>query len=106
MADYITLKSSNENGNFSLNPKVFAEITEYSVPRIENCYLAKKVHDAVNVEYKNEELVITADIKIKKGVNIPKTVKALQERIHLNIEQTTDITPKEVNIRVVGYVVD
>lgn len=103
MVDYIKLNSSNDNGSFSISSKVFQDITEYSVPRIENVILHKKPEDSITISYKNDVLVICLDVDIKKGTNIPKTLKALQERIHLNITQNTEIEPKEINIRVTGY---
>lgn len=104
MADYIKLNSSNDNGSFSISTKVFRDITEYSVPRIEHVALHKKPVDSIEVVSKNGVLVINLDVDIKKGCNIPKTIKALQERIHLNVTQNTEVEPKEINVRVTGYI--
>lgn len=104
--EYIYLSESNDNGNLALNNDVFKEITCISIKRVENCYPAKKDNDSATVKISKDKLIVDVEIKLKQGINISRTCEKLQNKIFLNIFQTTEIKPSEINIKVVGFVYD
>ncbi|MDY6062705.1 MAG: Asp23/Gls24 family envelope stress response protein [Erysipelotrichaceae bacterium] len=103
--EYIYLNESNESGKLALNNDVFKEITNISIGHVEGCYCSsKKEKDNVQIKINDDKLLVNVNVKLKHGININQTCEKLQNKIFLNIFQTTDIKPEVINIKVVGFV--
>ena len=57
-----------------------------------------------NVENPERGLILRLDVNVRYGINIPKTVRAAQDRIKTQVEYMTWMTVSDVNIFVRGIV--
>ena len=53
-------------------------------------------------DFSHSRLNIQADVRIKYGKNVNKTIKALQDHIAKAISDMTDVNASTINIKVVG----
>lgn len=104
--EYIYLQESNQNGVLGLNADVFKEIIKISTKHVEGCFLSRKDYESIKVKLNKDILTVEVEIRIKHGLNINRTCEKLQNKIFLNIFQTTEIKPSDINIKVVGFIYD
>lgn len=62
----------------------------------------KNLSKGVKVEVSPNEVSIDLAIAINYGYNIPKTSKAIQEKVQLTIENMTGLNVTAVNVRIAG----
>ena len=56
---------------------------------------------AIKVEFdKNNEVIITIPIVVKYGYNIPEVAAKVKEVVKLSIENSTNISVKEINVKI------
>ena len=103
--DYVVLNEEQDNGIIAINKSVFRSIAEISIDDIEN---AVKVPEArftspLNVKIAENELHISADIKVKYGANVAATCELVQNKIYENILVMTGFKASDVTINVIGF---
>lgn len=104
--EYIDLKNENiDRGKIALHKVVLESIVNMTL-KDENTVLAEDTtfNKAVTCKIINNELNISVDIRVKKGVHINEVCESLQERIFKNIYQMTDIKCYAIDVRVIGFV--
>ncbi|MDD5618353.1 MAG: Asp23/Gls24 family envelope stress response protein [Candidatus Omnitrophica bacterium] len=63
--------------------------------------LGIKSYTAIRIEFdKNNEVVITVPIVVKYGYNIPDVASKVQEVVKLSIENSTNVSVKEINVKI------
>ncbi len=103
MKDINILKEIRNDGNFYLNEAIFCEIADLSISRVEGAFPAKNNTRNTTIKIVKNEIHLEVNIKVKQGVNVHNICEKLQNKIYLNIFQTTEIKPTEINIKVVGF---
>ncbi|MCI5723672.1 MAG: Asp23/Gls24 family envelope stress response protein [Erysipelotrichaceae bacterium] len=103
--DYVVLKEKNENGVIAINKNVFKSISEISIDDIENAIRipSARFTKPLAVKIENNQLHITADIKVKYGSNVSATCELVQNRIYENIVFMTGFKPADVTVNVIDF---
>ena len=73
--------------------------------RINPFFSAKKKKAScikVTIHKNSEEVSLEIPLIIKYGFNIPEVAKKVQENVRTAVEKMTNLTVKEVNVKVVG----
>ena len=61
----------------------------------------KKDTSAIKIEFdKNNETTITIPVVVKYGYNIPEIASKVQENVKITIENATNISIREVNVKI------
>ena len=90
--DYVVLNEKNENGLIAINKTVFKSIAEISIDDIENAIRVPQARftKPLTVKVDDNQLHITADIKVKYGANE-------------NIVFMTGFKPADVTVNVIDF---
>lgn len=106
---YYEYKSNNVLGTIGLSLQVFGLITKIAIEEMKDVSLDTPKAAIRNVakspivcELAHSHLNIQADVRIKYGKNINKTIKELQDHIAKAISDMTDVQVAAINIKVVG----
>jgi uncharacterized alkaline shock family protein YloU len=60
-----------------------------------------KSYTSIKIEFdKNNEITITIPIVVKYGYNIPDVANKVQEVVKLSIENSTNISVREINVKI------
>jgi uncharacterized alkaline shock family protein YloU len=58
---------------------------------------------AIDVQQdKNDQVIVILPIIVKYGYNIPEVATKVQEKVKTAIEEATDLTPREIAIKIKG----
>ncbi len=103
--DYIVINTNTDNGLIAMNKSVFRSIAEISIDEIENAVRIKnsKLSKPLGVYVEDNKLSITADIKVRYGVNVAATCELLQNKIYENVVFMTGYKPYDVTVNVTGF---
>lgn len=66
----------------------------------------KNLAKGVKVEVTPENVTVDVALALKYGYSIPKTSKAVQEKVKIAIENMTGLNVSEVNIRIAGVSIE
>ena len=103
-------------GSIKIHKKVLAEIVSSKVQEMDGVVLAGRnfVSSLVNlmgVENfpgigvsvdKNNQVMIEVRVRVQHGMNIPDIARQVQDSVREEVERTTDIDLKDVNINIQG----
>jgi len=109
-------ETQTDLGAIKIHKKVIASIASIAAADIEGVrrvggsfksgvleFIGKKPATAIDVLIdNNEEVSVEVPIVIKYGFNIPETANKAQENIYKAIEKMTNLTVKNINIKVQG----
>jgi len=70
--------------------------------RILNFIGKKTKSGAIDVRTRGESISVVVPLIVKYGYNIPEVALKVQERIKSAIEESTDVTPKDIIIKIKG----
>ena len=100
--DYVVLNEKNENGLIAINKTVFKSIAEISIDDIENAIRVPQARftKPLTVKVDDNQLHITADIKVKYGA---ATCELVQNKIYENIVFMTGFKPADVTVNVIDF---
>ncbi|MBR2808936.1 MAG: hypothetical protein IKE33_01745 [Erysipelotrichaceae bacterium] len=98
--DYVLMEESNDYGKLLINMDVFKDITALTIDAYDECSLAK---NAIGVEYRNKELTLGFDLKVKSGSKVVELVRNLQNDVYDHIFNQTGIKADAINIRIVSF---
>ena len=102
--DYVKLNEKNEYGNIAINKSVFESIVEISMKDIEDVKVSvNPFARPIQIKIDENKLNITADVKVKYGVNVNATCEKVQNRIYENVAYMTGFKPNEVTVNVTGF---
>lgn len=108
-AKYYEYTTNNVLGKIGLSLQVFGLITKIAIEETADVSIEETKGSIRNVgknpitcELNHSRLTIQADVKIKYGKNVNKTIKELQDHIARAISDMTDVKVSTINIRVVG----
>lgn len=66
-------------------------------------FIGKKTKGgAIDVRARDESISIIVPLIVKYGYNIPEVALKVQERIKSAVEESTDVTPKDIIIKIKG----
>lgn len=106
---YYEYTTKNVLGKIGLSTQVFTLITKIAIEEMADVTLDMPKAAIRNVakapivcDLAHSRLTIQADVKIKYGKNVNKTIKALQDHISKTISDMTDVNVSAINIKVVG----
>ena len=105
--EYIALKERNNAGLIALNKSAFRTIAKIVVEEDENLKLAESAtpfNYSIVCKIQNDQLLISADVKVKYSANVNDACNKVQGKIFENIEHMTGYTPDVIDIRVVGFI--
>ena len=108
-AKYYEYTTKNVLGKVGLSTQVFTLITKIAIEEMADVSLDMPKAALRNVaktpivcDFSHSRLNIQADVRIKYGKNVNKTIKALQDHIAKAISDMTDVNASTINIKVVG----
>ena len=102
--DYVKLNEKNEYGMIAINKSVFESIVEISMKDIEDVKVSvNPFAHPIQIKIDENKLNITADVKVKYGVNVNATCEKVQNRIYENAAFMTGFKPNEVTVNVTGF---
>lgn len=102
--DYVVLNEKSENGLMAINKSVFESIADISMKDIEDVKVSfNPFVRPIQIKIEDNKLNITADVKVKYGVNVSATCEKIQNRIYENISYMTGFKPNEVTVNVTGF---
>lgn len=105
--EYVGLRQKNALGQIALSKSVFQTIAKIVIDEDKKIELAENntpFKYALGCKVQNDQLVITADVKVDYNANVQDACNNLQLKIYENIQHMTDYTPDIIDIRVVGFV--
>lgn len=72
--DYVVLNEKSENGLMAINKSVFESIADISMKDIEDVKVSfNPFARPIQIKIEDNKLNITADVKVKYGVNVSAT---------------------------------
>ncbi len=102
--DYVVLNEKSENGLMAINKSVFESIVDISMKDIEDVKVSLNPFvRPIQIKIEDNKLNVTADVKVKYGVNVSATCEKIQNRIYENISYMTGFKPNEVTVNVTGF---
>ncbi len=102
--DYVVLNEKSENGLMAINKSVFESIVDISMKDIEDVKVSlNPFARPIQIKIEDNKLNVTADVKVKYGVNVSATCEKIQNRIYENISYMTGFKPNEVTVNVTGF---
>lgn len=104
--EYFAINTSSESGIFALTKGVFETIAEIAISESDSAMVGESTpfHHAVNCKLTKDKMTITAEVKIKYGLNVNDVCLDLQKRIYSAILHMSEIKANAVEIKVVGFV--
>lgn len=105
--EYIALKEKNNIGLIALNKSAFQTIAKNVIEEDENLKLAETSTPfkyPITCKIVNDQLLISADVKVKYSANVNDVCNKVQGKIFENIEHMTGYTPDLIDIRVSGFI--
>lgn len=105
--EYIALKESNHVGVIALNKSTFQTITKIVIEEDDNLKIAETATPfkyAIACKIQNDQLIISADVKVKYSANVNDVCSKVQGKIFENIEHMTGYKPDIIDVRVVGFI--
>lgn len=105
---YYEYTTNNGLGTIGLSLQVFGLITKIAVEEMTdvNLDMPKAIRNVtkapISCDLTNGRLNIQADVRIKYGKNINKTIKELQDHIAKAISDMTEVKVATINVKVVG----
>ena len=106
---YYEYTTNNVLGTVGLSTQVFTLITKIAIEEVADVTLDMPktairgvVKTPITCDLTSGHLNIQADVRIKYGKNINKTINALQDHIAKAIKDMTDVKVASVNIKVAG----
>lgn len=105
--EYIALKENNNIGLIALNKSAFQTIAKNVIEEDENLKLAESATPfkyPITCKIQNDQLLLSADVKVKYTASVNDTCSKVQGKIFENIEHMTGYTPDVIDIRVVGFI--
>ena len=80
-----------------------SRVCENIKSRLLNAIGKKTQGGAIDVRQdKNDQVVVVLPLIVKYGYNIPEVATKVQERVKGAIEEATDLTPREIIIKIKG----
>ena len=106
--EYIELKNDEEYGKIAVNKSVFQAISEISIKDVENARIipTTRFSKPIGIKIQQNELTITADVKVKYGINVNATCELVQNKIYENIAYMTGYKPTDITVNVIGFITD
>ena len=108
-AKYYEYTTKNVLGKVGLSTQVFTLITKIAIEEMADVSLdmpkaglRSVAKTPIVCDFSHSRLNIQADVRIKYGKNVNKTIKALQDHIAKAISDMTDVNASTINIKVVG----
>lgn len=103
--EYILMNEDSSIGEIALSKNVFELITEITIGEVDNVVRipATKFSKTIACKIVNNQLHVSADVRIKYGANVNATCEILQNRIFQNILEMTSMRCGNVDIHVVGF---
>ena|SRR3989338_989749 len=103
-------------GSIQIHKKVLGEITETAIKDIDGVRLidkdmvnqfleliGQKTSPGVFVQIdKNDQVSLEVKVVIRYGLNIPDTARHIQDVVRAAVEQTADISLKDIHVNVQG----
>lgn len=106
---YYEYTTNNVLGTIGLSTQVFTLITKIAIEEMADVSLDMPktairgvVRTPISCDFTSGHLNIQADVRIKYGKNVNKTIHALQDHIAKAISDMTDVKTTSVNIKVAG----
>ena len=82
-------------GNFIISPKVFIDICNYEVSKIEGVFSVGKIKSSFD---QNGYISLDVDVSLDFPCDIPKTAESIQKAVSESIENSTSMVVEGVNV--------
>ncbi len=97
---YYSNPANEKLGKICIGLPVFNLIAEKAVKEVEGVHVNGK--NAITSELDGTNLTVTINVKIAYGVLVSKVSKEIQEKVSRHIFEMSNVTPKAVNVNVIG----
>lgn len=97
------MKNINEYGSVEISKNAFDDMANIAASKIKGITAYKK-SGISDCSFKDGDLIVDLNIKIKSGTDINKTSTKLQSKVHEIIEEMTGIDCKKINVNILGFI--
>lgn len=98
----MSIINNNVSGTLTISLKAFKDIVTVVLSRVEGVVPAK--NDFVSCQYKDNDLKMRINVKVKQGKDIVKTCAFLQNQIHESIMEMTGVDSSNIDIDIAGFI--
>lgn len=96
--------NKNEFGEIKVSKNALNDIADIAASKVNNVYPLKKDGSIASCTYKDDELSMTLNVKVKQGVDVTKLSSKLQSKVYEAITEMTGMEPKSVDVSIQGFV--
>lgn len=96
--------NKNEFGSIEISQKAYEDMVMIAIKGVKGVAPSKKDTNKIECTFKNDELKLHIEVKMKSGIDVVKTSNKLQNKIHEIILEMTGIDCKNIDVEVVGFV--
>ena len=90
----------------ALSKCVFETIAQISIDEIDGVTLVENspMKKSYLCKIGNNKLNVMVEIRIKYGMNVHQSCESIQDRIHQNILQMTNLSCENIDVKVTGFI--
>lgn len=104
--EYVALKEQTNDGMIAISKSAFETIARNVIDEEDKIKLAdgnSLIKKALVAKIVDDQLVLSAEVKVKYNANVNDVCSKVQAKIFENIEHMTGTTPDVIDIRVTGF---
>lgn len=108
MAEYIKLETENNLGDVSLSTEVLKHIAQIEIEEDKDVRLSQEgfFKSPIQCLIEDNKLKLSINVDVRFKTNVKEVTQRIQSRIDETISHMTSYDLDEININVVGFIID
>ncbi len=98
--------NKNEYGNINVSKNALNDIANLACLKVEGVYPVKKDSNVATCVYKDDELKISLNIKVKQGMDVMKISNKVQSKVFEAVAEMTGLDCKSIDVEIEGFITD
>ena len=94
----------NDYGKIEVTKAAFTDMANIASSKVKGIYPVKTGGNIAECSFKNDELLVSLEIKVKQGIDIVNTSARLQNKVYELILEMTGISCRKINVEIEGFV--
>ncbi len=96
--------NKNEYGNINVSKNAINDIANLACLKVDGVYPVKKDCNVASCTYKDDELTISLNIKVKQGMDVMKLSNKVQAKVFEAVGEMTGLDCKSIDVNIQGFV--